>query len=200
MLKSELIKFGPHYWQLLDIIDGKALMITNEIIELNWYHSAFEVITWEKSEIRKYLNSDFYNSFDDTEKEYIETVENKNQNNQWFNTNGGVATEDKIFLLSIEEVCKYFGNSIDKLVNKSKQKWSIDDEYNELRKAKYKNDFHWWRLRSPGYYDKTSASISKDGKIYVRGNGVFGKPKDGGGIRPALWLNSDKIKNLSLKN
>ena len=38
------------------------------------------------------------------------------------------------------------------------------------------------------YYNKTSASINSLGNVYVRGNGVYGSIKDGGGIRPAMWI------------
>jgi hypothetical protein len=85
-------------------------------------------------------------------------------------------------------VCRYFGDSTEKLHHKNGQKWSIDDQNNGKRQAKHDQDFHWWRLRSPGYYGRTSASVGKNGNVYIRGNGVHGSPKDGGGIRPALWL------------
>ena len=68
-------------------------------------------------------------------------------------------------LLSLEDVCEYFGNSGEKLQNKGDQTWFIDDQNNIKRQAKYENDFHWWRLRSPGYYGRTSASISSNGYI-----------------------------------
>ena len=120
-------------------------------------------------------------------------VTNTNSDNQWFKTKGGPDTTDHIFLLSLEEVCTYFGDSSEKLQTKGSQKWTIEDENNDKRKATYNNNFHWWRLRSPGYYGRTSASISANGNVYVRGNGVYGRPKDGGGLRPALWFKrSDK--------
>ncbi len=157
MNKNEIIKFGNFEWKVLEVKENNALLITKEIIELRWYHSSFETITWSDSEIRRYLNNEFYNLFSPQEKEKINLVELKNLDNPWFGTNGGEDTHDKIFLLSLDEVCKYFGNSKHKLLNKDNQKWLISDENNENRKAKYNNEYHWWRLRSPGYYDKTSA-------------------------------------------
>ncbi len=119
----------------------------------------------------------------------------KNFDNPWFGTKGGKDTADKIFLLSLEEVSEYFGNSKTKLQNKGKQRWYIDDQNNNERQAKYGNNFHWWRLRSPGYYGRTAASVNINGNIYVRGNGVYGRPKDSGGIRPALWIKLENISN-----
>lgn len=188
MVKDDIIAFGDFKWQVLGTKDGKTLIITEDIIELRWYHTAFVEITWADCEIRKYLNNDFYNTFNQEEKSRISTTLNSNPGNPWFNTRGGVDTADKVFLLSLEEACVYFGDSSKNLLNKGSQRWHIEDENNRKRQARYGNDFHWWRLRSPGYYGRTSASISSNGNVYIRGNGIYGSPKDGGGVRPALWL------------
>uniref|UniRef100_UPI002FCE2382 DUF6273 domain-containing protein n=1 Tax=Algoriphagus boritolerans TaxID=308111 RepID=UPI002FCE2382 len=186
--RKDLITFGNNIWRVLDIKDDRALIITEDIIELRWYHNDFVDITWEESELRRYLNNEFFNTFNREEKGKILSVENSNLDNQWFKTKGGANTTDKIFLLSLEEVCGYFGNSNENLKIKDNQKWLISDENDLNRQAKYSNIYHWWRLRSPGYYGRTSASVNSNGNVYVRGNGVYGRPRDGGGVRPALWL------------
>jgi hypothetical protein len=188
MIKEDIVTFGNYRWRVLDINEGKALVITEEIIELRWYNNDFVEITWAECELRSYLNSEFRDTFNRDEKAKIIAVTNSNLNNQWFKTEGGIDTLDSIFLLSLEEVCEYFGDSKEHLLNKGKQKWLIDDENNRKRQAKYGSEYHWWRLRSPGYYGRTSASVNSNGNVYVRGNGVYGKPRDGGGVRPALWL------------
>ncbi|WP_100615502.1 DUF6273 domain-containing protein [Confluentibacter citreus] len=195
MKRHDILNFGNHIWQVLDIKDDRILIITKDIIELQWYHKEFIDITWEECELRRYLNNEFFNTFNLEEKEKILSVENSNLDNQWFKTKGGANTADKIFLLSLREVCEYFGDSIENLKIKGKQKWLISDENDLNRKAKYNNIYHWWRLRSPGYYGRTSASVNSNGNVYIRGNGIYGKPKDSGGIRPALWLNLKDIKN-----
>lgn len=192
MKKDDLIAFGNYKWRILDIKEDRALIITEEIIELRWYNDEFVDITWENCSLRKYLNHDFLETFNTTERTEIITVKNNNHDNPWFKTKGGNETIDNIFLLSLEEVCKYFGDSRENLSHKDKQKWLINDENNQRRQAEFGKENHWWRLRSPGYYSRTSASVNSKGNVYVRGNGVYGRPKDGGGIRPVLWL---KIKN-----
>ena len=189
MVKHDLIPFGQYSWQVLAIEDDRrALIITQDILELRWYHNKFVDITWADCALRQYLNHELYHTFSQDEQARIIGVTNPNVDNPWFNTKGGQDTTDRLFLLSLEEVCQYFGDSSAKLGNKGGQTWSIDDENNWKRQAKYGTDFHGWRLRSPGYYARTGASINKMGHVYVRGNGVFGRPRDGGGIRPALWL------------
>lgn len=188
MANDNIIVLGNYNWRVLDIKNDRALIITEDIIELRWYHSEFAGTTWADCKLRNYLNNEFYNTFSPNEKSKIIAAVNKNADNQWFKTKGGIDTIDSVFLLSLEEVCEYFGNSGEKLFVKGKQKWLIDDEYNQRRQAKFEGENHWWRLRSPGYYSRTSASVNSNGNVYVRGNGVYGKPKDGGGVRPALWF------------
>lgn len=188
---NKIINFGNYKWKVLYTDKNKSLIITEEITELRWYNNKFIDVTWYDCELRRYLNNDFYNKFSLDEKSKIIKVINTNPDNPWFKTNGGLDTVDNIFLLSIEEVCKYFGDSSEKLLNKKDQKWSIEDENNLNRQAAFKGINHSWRLRSPGYYNKTSTSIGANGNIYIRGNGVFGSPRDGGGVRPALWVKSN---------
>lgn len=188
---SETVNFGDYSWRILQVESQRALMITETILEQRWYHEKFEDVTWADCVLRTYLNQKFYNTFKPSEKEDILEVTCKNPDNPWFGTEGGQDTVDKIFLLSLEEVSEYFGDSKATLQNKGKQTWSINDSHNSKRQAKYGDEFHWWRLRSPGYYSRTAASINKNGHIYVRGNGVYGRPKASGGIRPAMWIRID---------
>lgn len=187
-MKDGMLTFGRYNWRVLDLKDDKALIITEAIIELRWYHQEFADTTWADCAVRKYLNNEFYATFSPNEQARVSSVTNTNPDNPWFRTTGGTDTIDSIFLLSLEEVCRYFGDSSTKLQQKGSQTWLIDDENNGNRQAKYGNDFHWWRLRSPGYYGRTAVSVSSSGNVYVRGNGVYGRPRDSGGIRPALWL------------
>jgi len=189
MVQHDLIPFGQYTWQVLAIEEGdRALIITQDIVELRWYHHQFVNITWADCALRQHLNGDIYYSFSPQKRAKIIQVTNRNDDNPWFNTKGGADTTDHLFLLSLQEVCQYFGDSRAKLSHKGEQSWLIDDQNNVHRQARYGTDCHGWRLRSPGYYGRTGASITKNGHVYVRGNGVFGRPRDGGGIRPALWL------------
>jgi hypothetical protein len=111
---------------VLDVNENAALIITEAIVELHWYHDNFVDITWADCDLRKYLNDEFYGQFSRGEKAKIITVTSGNPDNPWFKTKGGNDSADNIFLLSLEEVCAYFGDSGAKLRNKGHQKWSID--------------------------------------------------------------------------
>lgn len=187
-MNFEKIHFGKHDWIVLDKQDGKSLIITEKVVEKRSYHNAESEITWEECSLRSYLNSDFYNSFNEADR--LRTIEtaNENQNNQWDGTNGGNVTKDKIFLLSIDEVVKYFGDS-GKLQTKQfgpkGEAWWFNDQYNIDRAAKYGSQHAWWWLRSPGYINSRAAYIRASGDVHLHGEGFKGND---GGVRPALWL------------
>lgn len=123
MQVGDKISFGCYDWRVLDIQNNVALIITECIIEQRAYHDAYKDITWVDCSLRKYLNVEFYNKFDAIDKTRIIPVLNKNPDNQWYGSKGGEDTQDRIFLLSIEEaVCQYFGDSSSKLLNPGKIK------------------------------------------------------------------------------
>lgn len=122
------VKFGKYNWRVLDVQDGKALLLMEYVIGNGPYYPSklppFECIdkrnidhekrymTWETREERKYLNGDFLQfAFNESEQMWIAQTLNKNENNQWYGIQGGADTIDKVFFLSIAEAVKYFGDS-----------------------------------------------------------------------------------------
>jgi len=156
---KDVISFGEHNWQILDIQNDKALIISTNIIDRKAYHTITEHITWQHSTIRKWLNDEFYSAFSTEEQERILETKVINNDNPNYNTPGGNNTVDKIFLLSIDEY-KAYKNIIS-------------------------NAAYWWWLRSPGYHGGRAAGVGSDGRVYVHGNDV---DRDDSGVRPALWI------------
>ena len=186
MKEGDIVRFGANDWRVLEIKDGRALLLSDGILtETNAYNGSYTDVTWETCTLREYLNGEFYNSFSADEKARISETGLTNDNNQWYGTSGGAATVDKIFLLNLEEVVKYFGDS-GQLMNRPDNTEDIDDQYNSARIAH--NDegaasWHW--LRSPGANSSSAAVVFHNGKVNVIGNDVhFNR----GGVRPALWI------------
>jgi len=122
MQAGEGISFGNYQWRVLALQSNAALIMTDEIIEQRSYHNKYIDITWADCSLREYLNTEFYDRFSEEEKSRIVPVQNKNPDNPWFGTIGGVDTEDKVFILSLEELaCKYFGNSSSLLYSPKKK-------------------------------------------------------------------------------
>lgn len=194
---DSILSFGNYNWRVLDIQDNVALLITEDIIEQRAYHDAYIDITWADCSLRKYLNGEFYDKFSEADKSRIMPVLNKNLDNQWYGSKGGADTKDSIFLLSVEEVCKYFGDSRSKLYNRGKNQrywFERKDENNNKRIARFEGETwgSWWWLRSPGRVSVKAVYIHDDGNIGIQGNNILkGNISDGkctGGVRPALWL------------
>lgn len=195
---EDIVSFGSYEWRVLDIQNNTALLITEYIIEQRAYHDAYVDATWADCALRKYLNCEFLGKFSAEDQARILPVINKNLDNQWYGTRGGVDTQDTIFLLSMEEVvCRYFGDSSSKLMNpgKNQRYWfERKDENNSKRAARLEDSkgICWWWLRSPGRVGVKAVYVHGDGNIGIQGNNILkGNISDGrctGGVRPALWL------------
>lgn len=195
------IRFGDYEWKVLDIKENKLLLITDQIIEQRDYHEKKEAVTWEQSEIRNYLNTSFLDRFSAVDKERILTTENRNADNPWYQSTGGNTTNDRAFLLSLDEVVRlYFGDSSRLLDNpKPNQRYWFDrkDENNIKRMALFMDSHWWWWTRTPGKNNKVAVYIHGDGNIGIQGNGISKTTfntlhhitkSNEGGLRPAIWI------------
>jgi len=187
--EMRLMQFANRNWRILDKHDGRMLLILDKVIEKKPYHSEYTPVTWANCSLRQYLNDSFFDTFDSESKDKIIETEISNANNPWFGINGGADTMDRIFLLSIEETVRYFGDSR-QLRNKNRNtKYFINDNFNYVRKAvdSVGTAACWW-LRTPGNTPSFAANVASDGRIVVSGDFVNRSSCMGGGIRPALWL------------
>lgn len=86
------------------IPNGDLFLLSDQNLDSKKYNDKFASITWEYSTIRSWLNGDFINSaFSSNEQMAIKTTNLKNDDNPEYGTMGGNDTEDRIFLLSIDE-------------------------------------------------------------------------------------------------
>ncbi len=168
-------------WKVLEKdADGNMLVISKYALDYRNYHSAVEEVTWETSEIRKWLNNDFYGTaFDKTERATVKTVTLENTDNSDYKTDGGNNTKDKIFLLSIDEVKRYLPSTLERVCVGTKYSQTQSSELGSLTRA-----CRWW-LRSPGSTLYNASSVKIDGFILQLGTPVS---IDSCAVRPALWL------------
>jgi hypothetical protein len=193
---GNIIPFAGRDWRVLDIQNDKTLIISEKIIEQRPYNVDYTDITWENCTLRKYLNGEFLNKFSETEQNRIVTVTNRNNANLWYDTSGGNNTTDRIFLLSLDEVDEYFGNSGDYQSRRRKNRYNdeywldtngyyLSNDNDKSRVSTYNGSPSWWWLRSPGGFNNISAFVNDDGDVFVEGTLVV---IDSCGVRPALWL------------
>ena len=164
--QPELYSFGGLMWQVLskDEANNRALLITQDIIELNQWHTSDIRRTWEQSSLRAYLNNEFYNQFSPTDRERIRTTI----------VNPGNLS-DKIFLLSVYEARNYF--------------WSDGDRVAVFNGAAYV----WWLRTLNSGNDSSPAGVRFDGSIVAPTPDdsfiIVQRMTEYYGVRPALWLN-----------
>jgi len=186
---NPVVRFGEYDWRVLETRGTKALLLSDKVLCLQKYHDTFEGVTWEKSDLRQYLNSAFYDTFTPLEQSQIIETKVCGHSNPWFVTDNGPDTMDKIFILSVEEVAKYFGDSGQLKVPGNK--FFINDIYNDARRAVYADDSPCrWMLRTPGNFPYLVATVTTGGKIAVTGDFVNRQSTElfNVGVRPAMWV------------
>ena len=195
----------PIEWIVLekDSENKRALIISKYIIDVRpiTYKSEEKNTTWENSNIRGWLNGKFYDrAFTEEEKNKIKEVQLVNEDNDDYMTLGGRDTTDKIFLLSISEVRKYFSNgdnlgNKDQLVRAGATKGTQYAEHRWLGKIpKDKQDEYeeWmlensaYNLRSPGAMQDRTAAVGPNAIIST--SGTVGTGLNRKGVRPAMWI------------
>lgn len=128
-IKKETIywfKFEPIKWKVLNDTNDELLLITDSVVDfMEFYHSNLKRVisdqkiypnNWEYSNIRRWLNNNFYNTaFNSEEKNKIieKLINNKDSfhsfSSEYFKTQNN--TKDKIYLLSYHESLIYFNKS-----------------------------------------------------------------------------------------
>ena len=172
-------------WLVLEVKDGKALVISKYALDHKQYDTSSTDVTWETCTLRRWLNNDFINAaFSDDEKAMIPTVTVSADNNPDYSTNPGNATQDQVFLLSITEVNKYFSSD-------SARQCKPTDYAVANGTLESDNGNCWWWLRSPGNYQFNAARVLSYGDVYEYGGYVN---VDTTAVRPALWVDLSKIE------
>lgn len=191
IVAGDAIEIGGYDWRVLDIQDNKALVLSEKVLLTRAYHPAGGEITWADSDIRAYLNENFYQETF-TEEERLCIVESavENTSNSQYGTGAGVDTVDKIFLLSAKEAEQYLPISEERIAE--------NIETGEV--------VLWW-LRTPGRGKEYAADVSANGSIDYHGilvvaagdnesvnnqstgkaSGDYASSVDGG-VRPAMWI------------
>ncbi len=178
----------PLMWRVLAVEKDKALIITEQLIDTMQYNSFSDDITWEKCSLRFWLNNTFITSaFGGSLPRRVMVTTNDNPDNPKHGTEGGAPTEDKVFLISVEEAEKYFKDNADRMAGVT--------EYAQKQGAWVSNDYLlpngekaglWW-LRSPGYISHTASRVLINGDINSHGGSIV---RENVAVRPAMWIST----------
>ena len=184
----------PICWDVLDKDGDAMLLISHDVIDYQRFSDSYNCVIWEDSQIRTWLNEEFYTDAFDKEtqariKGYVTSgVDEANQESR------GDAT-DRIFLLSQKEIEKYYGHKLPKaealLCKPSK---AVLQRYEEIKQQRVREKIPFaesapdvtegisWMLRSTG---KSKNHIS-----IIRGDGYYSQCMADyyQGVRPAMWI------------
>ena len=188
---GETIEFGnypqdkdgtekPIEWIVMKNEGNQVLLLSKYVLDAKPYNEGWENVTWQTSDIRQWLNNEFYTTaFNKAEKAKIQTSLIKNEDNSENGTSGGNDTEDKVFLLSEKEAETLFSNDDERIAKATGYAEKSGVYVNE------KKESVWW-LRSTGYSSSRAAEVKYNGWVDQDGPSVDCMD---GGVRPALHLN-----------
>lgn len=167
-------------WLVLEVKDGKALVVSKYALDCKQYNTSNTDVTWETCTLRKWLNNDFINAaFSSYEKAMIPTVTVSADENPDYSANPGNATQDQVFLLSITEANKYFNSA------GARQCEPTDYAVANGSRESHSGNLCWWWLRSPGNTQDSAAYVYSSGDVYESGSDVdIGTSA----VRPAMWI------------
>lgn len=104
----------PIAWRILAEQGDYLLAVSENVLFTSSYDA--EGGSWEESDIRNYLNDEFYlTAFTANERKAIAKKMLKTPANPYYTHNNGCETNDYVFLLSMEEAQKYFTADTDRI-------------------------------------------------------------------------------------
>lgn len=155
------VSFAHMEWRVLDKQDGKVLLLKDNALGSTSFDESGKNTTWESSSVRKWLNGEFLTeNFSKEEQDNVLETSVKNSPNPTYNTSAGKDTQDKLFLLSCNEVTKY-------------------------QDGIHKTDSCWW-LRTPGAFKNSMSFVYRDKTVMDYGYDVTNTKIT---VKPALWVN-----------
>lgn len=166
----------PITWRVLDKQDGKALIITEKVLE----KMPFFAIYWKHSSIGGYLNSSFLYDFTAEEKNMlVKTVITSDKHPDKPETDQGSETENKLFLLSVVEAEKYFADNEDRIGYATR----FVIEYEGLE-AESDGRCDWWLRTAYSNWSNGAiiANVDPSGRINMSTHNCRM------GLRPACWI------------
>lgn len=211
----------PIEWIVLDEYEDTILVLSRYIIEKKAFNDTDTAVYWSQSTLRTWLNEDFINeAFSDSEKELIvtSTLNNPGSSQYFaeFGKSGGTATgnntADRVFLLSFDDVLKYYDPvKVEKyyvyaspeLICQATPASGIENvSMDELEYRMFYEEEGWpeeclnesgagWFLRSHGINGDDVMSVGYDGGVrgyYFQIGADFENVTFEGGVRPAMWI------------
>lgn len=172
----------PIEWLVLESDGESALLISRRALDCRPYHNTYAKTTWDGCALRAWLNGEFYEqAFDADERERVLQTSVSADKNPSYSSNPGRETTDHVFILSVNEVNRYFANDAARAcapTDYALQRGALVSDGNQADDGCAAG---WFWLRTPGYRENYaalvgSAGIANAGGCHVNGNFVAVRP------------------------
>ncbi|MCL2454227.1 MAG: KAP family NTPase [Micrococcales bacterium] len=177
-------------WRVLTVTpegpDRRALLLADRVIGAGPYNEAKTAMTWERCDLRRWLNNEFLESIGDPFVSRVLRVEVKNESNPAWNVGGGRDTRDQFFLLSMNEAVHHLAGEESCDWAKLKKAWIYLGKWGVATDEEGFSS--WWWLRSPGATRTRVTSVAPGGGLTLGGRYGSVDVSADGGVRPAFWL------------
>lgn len=190
----------PIEWLVLDVEEGRALLLSRKILDAALFDESGEIVHWDECTLRTWLDQTFLSeAFSETEQESVLLSHLDTPANSVYDTHTVQSTEDRVFLLSLEEVEQYFalswgtsGHFYDNDIKAEATAYALSKG---LEEEQQRAD---WCLRSSGFYGGSGcACVHASGWISSVAN--LGNREVLWGIRPAVWVDLDAALTIVQK-
>ena len=173
----------PLEWIILKKEDGKAFLVSKKVIDCKTFHKNRVEMTWETSDMRRWLNESFYRkALSGEERQRIQKALLRQLENPKYRGKPGNDTEDYVFLLDIEDIENLFWGQEEQICHPT--------EY-AIGQGTFGNvdsGTAWW-TRSLGKNPYSIVFVKNDGCIEYGGTFAI---CDFIGVRPAIWISVDE--------
>ena len=182
----------PIKWRVLSVNGNDAFLLADQNLDAKPYNGEDTDVTWATCTLRTWLNGTFLNTaFTSAEQTAIKNTTVVNDDNPYYDTEGGENTTDKVYLLSIAEAGNTAYGFNGEFRTESETREAKNTAYAKecgaltSTSTEYEGNGYWW-LRSPGIISGSASIVFDDGYGLGNGGSVI---LDNVAVRPALHLN-----------
>lgn len=171
----------PVEWLVLENTGDTLLLNSVYALDCKKYHNGSEATTWEKCDLRAWLNGEFYEAcFSSEEKELILLNHIENPDSERYDISGGNPTDDYVYILSTQEQSTFFPDEADMAVYATP--YAI--AHGALPRSSDEPYVRYW-LRNPGMTGESAAFLQYDFMNYS--GTAYAKVKEYA-VRPVIRL------------
>ena len=191
-LDGRWFRCDPITWRVLEVSDGTALLLSDRSLDSVPYHAEYRDVFWEDCDLRGWLNgsvsfdedtayggrSFLEMAFTEQERQAIIVSDVPNASNYYFDTACGSGTQDRVFILSEEEVfCsekaeRYGFRPSDAIPDPGRR---MTPTAYALARGVWTSEsdetagIGFWLLRTNGYTQDNVVYVGEKGYLYNRG-------------------------------